>query len=98
MIAIVVGHVTIGGMMSRTAMVRVQVVVLPQSSVAVQVRVKLNVPGQLPGVVTSLKVTTTLGSQASVAVAAPNVTTAGQSIGEVTNGQVSTGGTTSLTE
>ena len=39
--------------MSRTVMVRLQVAVLPQSSVAVHVRVTLAIPVQL-GVVTSL--------------------------------------------
>jgi hypothetical protein len=91
------GQVTIGGVMSRIATVRLQEVVFPQSSVAVQVRVTLTVPGQLPGVVTSLKVTTTLASQASLAVTIPKVGVAGQSMGEVTEGHVIVGGTTSLT-
>ena len=92
------GQVRMGGLMSTTEMVRLQVIVLPQSSVAVHVRVTLKVPGQLPGVVTVVKVTTTLASQASVAVAVPNEATAGQLMGEVTDGQVMTGGVTSRTE
>ena len=54
-------------------------------------------PGQLPGVVASEKEMATLGSQASLAVAAPKVGTAGQSIGEVTAGQVMAGGVMSRT-
>src|SRR4029078_5305359 len=78
-------------------MVRAQVDVLPQSSVAVHVRVTLKLPGQWPGVVTSAEVIATLGSQASVAVAGPNVGTAGQLIGDTTVGQVITGGVISCT-
>ena len=51
----------------------------------------------MPGVVTSLKPIATLGSHASDAVAAPNVGTAGQLIGEVTAGQVIAGGVISCT-
>ena len=80
--------------MSRTVMVRLQVAVLPQSSVAVQVRVTLGIPVQL-AVVTSLKVIDTEASQASEAVASPNVGEAGQSITAVTSGQVIVGGVTS---
>ena len=47
--------------------------------------------------VTSLEVMATLGSQASDAVAAPKVGTAGQSIGEVTAGHVILGGVMSRT-
>ena len=70
MVEVVAGHVMMGGAISLTTMVRLQVAVLPQSSVAVQVRV---MPPWHPGVVTSLKVMATLGSQASVAVAAPKL-------------------------
>ena len=54
-------------------------------------------PGQLPGVVTSEEEMATLGSHASDAVAAPNVGTAGQLIGDVTAGQVMAGGVISCT-
>ena len=49
------------------------------------------------GVVTSLNVTSTLASQASVAVAVPKSGDAGHSLGEVTVGQVMVGGVISLT-
>src|SRR5688572_814928 len=78
-------------------MERLQVDVLPQSSVAVQVRVNWKLPGQLPGVVTSLKLMATEGSQASVAVAAAKVGVAGQLIGDITVGQVMAGGVISCT-
>ena len=65
---------------------------LPQPSVAVHVRVTLKLPGQLPGVVTSLNPIATLGEHASDAVATPKVGTDGQLIGEVTAGQVMVGG------
>jgi hypothetical protein len=54
-------------------------------------------PGQLPGVVASEEEMATLGSQLSDAVAAPKVGTAGQLIGEVTEGHVIVGGVTSFT-
>ena len=73
-------------------MARLQVAVLPQSSVAVHVRVTVYSAGQSPGVVASEKDTATLGSQASEAVAAGNVGVAGQLMGEVTVGQVMLGG------
>ena len=73
-------------------MARLQVDVLPQSSVAVQVRVTVKFAGQLPGVVTSLNEMATEGSQASVAVAAAKVGAAGQLIGDTTTGQVMAGG------
>ena len=84
----------LGGVMSCTLIVRLQVGVLPQSSVAVQVRVT---PPWQPGVVTSLNVMDTEASQASLAVAAPKVGTAGQSIGDTTVGQVMLGGVMSRT-
>ena len=55
--------------MSRTVIVRLQVAVFPQSSVAVHVRVTLNVPAQLPCKIVSAAVMSTDKSQASVAVA-----------------------------
>ena len=76
--------------MSLTVTVALQVDVLPQSSVALQVRV-LTV-GQLPVDVVLTTVTSTLWSQASLAVALPKVTTAGQSMvvlaGHVIDGAV----------
>ena len=74
---------------------RLQVAVLPQSSVAVQVRVTLKLAGQLPGVVASLNVIATEVSQASVAVAAPKVGVDPQATGDTTVGQVILGGTRS---
>ena len=50
---VTVGQVMLGAVTSITWMVRLQVAVLPQSSVAVQVRVTLGMPVQL-AVVTSL--------------------------------------------
>ena len=91
------GQVTTGGVMSRITTVRLQDAEFPQSSVAVQVRRTDTVPGQFPGVVTSLNVMDTLASQASVAVTVPKVGVAGQLIGDVTDGQVITGGVTSCT-
>ena len=87
-----VGQVMAGGVISCTLMVGLQVDVLPQSSVAVQVRVTVYSAGQLPGVVTSEKLMDTEGSQASLAVAAPKVGAAGQLIGDTTVGQVMAGG------
>src|SRR6187431_408942 len=86
----------LGGVISCTLIVRLQVAVLPQSSVAVQVRVTFGIPVQLAEV-TSLKLMDTEGSQASLAVAAPKVGVAGQLIGDTTVGQVIVGGVTSCT-
>ena len=86
----------LGGVMSCTLIVRLQVAVLPQSSVAVQVRVTLGIPVQLAEV-TSLKEMDTEASQASLAVAAPKVGVAGQLIGDTTVGQVMLGGVISCT-
>ena len=69
--------------MSRTMIVPLQVAVLPQSSVAVQVLVTLDVPAHDPCVVASVNVIITVASQASVAVGALNTGTAGQLIGVV---------------
>ena len=82
-------------MLSVTEMVRLQVDALPQSSVAVQVRVTLYSAAQLPGVVTSDDVIATVASQASVAVAAPKLGVAGHSMGDTTEGQVIEGAVTS---
>src|SRR6188474_1557281 len=90
------GQVMLGGVLSSTLIVRLQVAVLPQSSVAVQVRVTLGIPVQLAEV-TSLNVMDTEASQASLAVAAPKVGTDGQLIGDTTVGQVMLGGVISCT-
>jgi hypothetical protein len=73
-------------------MVRLQVAVFPQSSVAVHVLATLYVFGHVPGVVTSEKVTVTLGSQESVAVGGKNTGVAGQLIGVVCVTHVIVGG------
>ena len=89
------GQVIEGGVLSVTEIVLLQVEELPQSSVAVQVRVTVN--GQLPEVVTSENVGTTLLSQRSLAVAAPKTIGFGHSTLD-TVGQVITGGVLSVTE
>ena len=78
-----VTHVMVGGVISRTTIVLLQLAVFPQSSVAVHVLATLYVPGQEPGVVTSKKVTVTLGSHVSVTVGGVNTGVAGQLIGVV---------------
>jgi hypothetical protein len=77
---------------SCTTIVRLQVAVLPQSSVAVHVLVTLDVPVQDPGVVWSEKVMTTVRSHASVAVGGVNTGVAGQLRGVVCATQVMVGG------
>ena len=54
-------------------------------------------PVQVPAVVTSAEVISTVASHASVAVALPNTGVAGQLTGVVGLGQVITGGVTSCT-
>ena len=54
-------------------------------------------PVQVPAVLTSDEVISTVASQASVAVALPKTGDEGQLIGEVTDGQVMTGAVTSCT-
>ena len=78
-----VAHVIVGGVISCTTIVRLQVAVFAQSSVAVQVLVVLYVFGHDPGVLTSEKVIETLGSQVSVAVGGVNTGVAGQLTGVV---------------
>ena len=73
----------VGAVLSRTTTVPVHVAVLTQSSVAVQVLVTLYVPAHDPCVVASVKVITTVASQASVAVGGLKTGTAGQLIGVV---------------
>ena len=65
------GQVSTGAVLSSINIVCVQLLELPQSSVAVQVRVIVNSCGHIPPTVTSLKVGVTLASQISVAVAVP---------------------------
>src|SRR5258706_4697795 len=93
-----VGHVIVGAVLSVTEIVLLQVEVLPQSSVAVQVRVTENSCGQLPGVVTLLAVISTLMSQASDAVAGPNDGVLGHSTVAAGLGHVIEGGVLSVTE
>ena len=81
-----------GAVLSVTLIVCDAVEVLPQSSVAVQVLVTEYSCGQVPGVVTSANVMLTLGSQASVAVAAGNTGVAGQLIVDVAGNGSITGG------
>lgn len=73
------GQEIVGGVLSVTEMVRLHVAVLPQSSVAVNVRVTVFSCGQDPGVVASTDVMSTLTSHASVAVALPKAGAAGHS-------------------
>ena len=80
-----------------TITVCVQLELLPLQSVAVQVLVCVPVPGQVPGVKASRKVTTGLGSHASDAVGAGNTGVAGHWIGEVVAGHVIVGGVVSIT-
>jgi hypothetical protein len=65
------GQAMDGATLSSTTITWRQVLVLPQSSVAVHVRLIVRSCGQLPAMVTSEKVGTTDGSQPSMAVALP---------------------------
>src|SRR6266404_5202739 len=71
------GHASTGAVLSRTLMVWLAVLLLPQASVAVQVRTCTT--GQLP-LLLSTKVNVGLASHASVAVAVAKLGAAGQSI------------------
>ncbi len=90
-----VGQVITGAVVSTTSIVLLHEALLPQASVAVQVRVTLYSCGHDPGVVTSANVTVGALSQSSVAVASPKTGVFGHSIGDTTVGQLSTGGVTS---
>src|SRR5258706_6997865 len=79
-------------------MVRLQVEELPQSSVAVHVRVTEHSCGQLPGVVASANVGVTLGSHRSEAVGEPKVGVVGHSMLAAGLGQVIVGAVLSVTE
>jgi hypothetical protein len=92
-----VAQVMVGGVISCTTMVALQVAVLPQSSIAVHVLVTLKLPGQVPGVVTSENVTVTVPSHASVTVGGVNTGVAGQLIGVTCVAQVIVGGVISCT-
>ena len=63
------GQLIVGGVISITTIERLQVAVLPQLSVAVQVRVTVYVPAHEPGVDASRCIMSTFGSHASLAVA-----------------------------
>jgi len=69
-----------GALVSAMLITWLAVLLLPQWSVAVQVRVTVEFCGQLPGVVTSLNVSVGFGSQASVAVGVAKLGVAGHSI------------------
>src|SRR6187431_2856794 len=90
-------QVIVGGVISCTTMVPLQVAVLPQSSVAVHVLLTLYVPVQVPGVVRSEKVTATVRSHASVAVGGKKAGKAGQAIGVTCVAHVIVGGVISCT-
>ena len=87
---VLAGHVMDGAVLSLTVMEALQVDVLPQSSVALQIRVFT--VGQLPLGVVLTTTTSTVWSQASEAVALPHTGVAGQSIvvlaGQVIEGAV----------
>src|ERR1043166_1015995 len=70
---------------------------LPQRSVAVQVRVRVKLPAQLPGVVTALNVIVGAGSQSSIAVGLAGGDIASHSALVSAGTPLSTGGVVSLT-
>ena len=90
------GSIT-GAVTSCTFIVWEAVELLPQPSVAVQVRVTLYDPAQSPGVVTSSKVSVAPLPHASVAVAIANTGVAGQSIVDSAGRGSITGAVTSCT-
>ena len=90
------GQAIVGGVVSCTMMVWLQLAALPQWSVAVQVRVTLKFCGQLPGVVTSENVTVGFGSHASDTVGGGKLGVSGHSIVEGP-AQVIVGGVLSTT-
>ena len=91
-----VAQTNVGGVLSRTTIVLLQVAVFPQSSVAVHVRVTLYVPGHDPGVVASVNDIATVASQTSVAVGAVNTGTEGQLTGVAWAAHMMVGGVKSL--
>src|SRR5262245_2057676 len=86
-----------GGVLSSTVMVWLAVLLLPQASRAVQVRVFEYSCGHDPGVVTSLGVRVGFGSQASLAVGLLNTGVAGHSMVEGPPTPEITGGVLSST-
>src|SRR5678809_569426 len=91
---VLAGQVMDGAVLSFTVIVALHVDVLPQSSVALQIRVFTT--GQVPLALVLTTVTVTLVSQASDAVAFAHTTAAGQSI-VVLEGQVMAGAVISRT-
>jgi hypothetical protein len=91
---VLAGHTMEGAVISLTVTVELHVDVLPQSSVALHVRVCT--VGQDPLGVVLTTITSTMASQASLAVALPQTTAAGQSM-VVLAGQVMDGAVMSLT-
>src|SRR5947207_10134303 len=91
-------QLNVGGVLSVTEIVRLQVEELPQSSVAVQVRVTEYSAGHEPGVVTLDEVGTTLGSHRSEAVAEPKLGVLGHSTEAAGFGHVIEGAVLSVTE
>src|SRR5215210_8075075 len=85
----------VGGVTSWTLIVCVAVEVLPHASVAVQVLVIEKLPAHAPGVVTSAKVSITLGSHRSLAVGVVHDGVASQSIVVAPGRELIVGGVTS---
>src|SRR5439155_1332591 len=86
-----------GAAVSVTFTVWLAVLVLPQASLAVQVRVTEYLPAQLPGVVASADVRLGLGSHASVAVGVPTPELAGHSIVDASGSAEIAGAAVSVT-
>src|SRR5512145_363583 len=86
-----------GAVSSTTTMVRLQLELFPQSSVAVHVLVTLYSAGQVPLTVTSLKVTVGVASHASVTVGGVNTGVFGQLTGVACATQVIIGAVSSTT-
>src|SRR6266550_8937380 len=86
-----------GAVVSATLIVWLAVLLLPQASVAGQVRVTLKEPAQAPSVFTSAKVRVKALPQASVAVATANTGVAGQEIVLVAGRAAITGAVVSRT-
>lgn len=95
------GHVSKGGVLSKTVIICVQVAELPHTSVALYVRVMVNRFAQLPATVTSPTCkTVSAPPQLSVSPVTRLIFAAGTSPGQLTvkgPGQVKDGGVMSLT-
>src|SRR5688572_16079777 len=91
------GQTIIGGVLSSTVIVCIQVAEFWQMSMAVHVRTIVYSCGQLPGSITSIGVTTGVAVQLSVAVAVPVLAGAVLAVHStvIFAGQVMTGGTSS---